>query len=141
MSNQEDKWDLAVERGPECLLVKLSGKIVLFQGDLPLAEHLWLLMQRHFTCRIVLDLNEVERLTGYVVRQLKALARQVYDHKGMMRICGLSEYNRRLLCRYGLRDRLPAYENREEALIGPHGCCLPQVCGAATPSWHEQWDW
>jgi anti-anti-sigma regulatory factor len=128
MIKQEDTWNLTVERGPECLLVTFCGEIVPLPGDLPLGEHLWRLMQHHFTCRIVLDLSVVQRLTGYVVRQLIALARLVYDHNGMMRICGLSDYNQNLLRRHGLRDRLPCYEDREEALVGRHRRCLPQAC-------------
>jgi len=70
-------------------------------------------------------------LTGYAVRQLIALARLVNDHDGMMRICGLSDYNLNLLRRFGLRGRLPCYENREAALVGRHRRSLPQACSDA----------
>ncbi len=133
MIKQEDTWNLTVERGPACLLVTFCGEIVPVPGDLPLGVYLWQLMQRHFTDRIILDLSAVEQLTGYAVRQLIALARLVNDHDGMMRICGLSDYNLNLLRRYGQRGRLSCYGDHEEALVGRHRRCLPQACGD-TPS-------
>ena len=49
----------------------------------------------------------------------------------MMRICGLSEYNRDLLRRYELRDRLPAYDDRTEALLGHDRTSVLQPCSMA----------
>jgi len=119
MSENHEGWNLMVERGPDCLLVRFVGRITLRRGDLPLAEHLWNIMQRHFTHRLVLDFSGAERLTGYVVRQLIVLGARICDHEGLMRICGLSEYDQGMFRRYELRrHRLSSYGDRAEALLG-----------------------
>ena len=101
-------WNLTLEPGPVCLLVRFYGHIAPQRGDLPLAEYLWNIMRRQGTERVVLDFSGVERLSGYVVRQLIALGAQIREYDGMMRICGISEYDQRMLRCY-LCDHTPAY--------------------------------
>ena len=52
--------DLAVERGPDWLLVRLRNLDFLAPDAPPLAEQLWSLLQQHFTYRLVLELDDVQ---------------------------------------------------------------------------------
>jgi len=113
--------ELDVERGPDWILVRVRN-LDLVQSDAPpLADHLWQLLQQHFTYRLVLELDDVEVLNSYLVGQLLELYRRIAKHEGVMRLCGLSPYSRQVLHACRLDDRLPPYEDREEALMGrPH---------------------
>jgi anti-anti-sigma factor len=115
-------WQLEVERGPDCLLVR-----VMCPGDAtaeapPLAEHLWSLLEQHFVYRLVLDMDQIELLHSYLLGQLVLLDRRVRDHGGMMRLCGLSRYNQEVLHLHGLSTRFPAYCDCHEAVMG----CRPK---------------
>lgn len=113
--------ELDVERGPDWLLVRVRN---LDQPEVetpPLAERLWCLLRQHFTYRLVLELDEVEVLNSYLIGQLIQLFRRIEEHDGVLRLCGLSAYNRQVLHTCRLDDRLPAYGDREEAVMGrPH---------------------
>ncbi|MGA2619292.1 MAG: STAS domain-containing protein [Thermoguttaceae bacterium] len=115
---------LDVDRGPQWLLVKVSG----FQADpahpLPLADLLWAVAQRHFCYRLVLDLEEVP-LDSHLLGQLTQLYELIQEHEGVLRLCGLSPQNRRIVQRCALADRFQAYQTREEAVLG--GCGDPRL--------------
>ena len=128
MTENHGDWNLTVERGPDCLLIRFFGQVTIERGDLPLAQQLWQIMQRHFAHRVVLDFSGAGRLTGYVVRQLIALGAEICKHEGLMRICGLSEYDQAMLRRYGLRHRLPSYGDRADALLGLDRVPDPEPC-------------
>jgi anti-anti-sigma factor len=110
--------ELDVERGPDWLLVRVRN-LDLFEPDAPpLAERLWSLLQQHFTYRLVLELDEVQMLNSYLIGQLIQLYRRIEEHDGVMRLCGLSPYNRQVLHACRLDDRLLPYEDRKEAVMG-----------------------
>lgn len=116
-------WELEVERGPDWLLVKVMHP----EGDaaeLPaLADGLWELMRRHFTYRLVLELDQVNMLNSYLIGQLVKLFRHIREHDGVMRLCGLSAYNQQVLRICHLNDRFLPYRDRQEAVMG---CCRPR---------------
>ena len=114
-------FELDVERGPDWLLVRVRN-LDLTQSDAPsLAEHLWGLLQQHFTHRLVLELDAVEVLDSRLIGQLIQLYRRIEEHDGVMRLCGLSPHNRQVLHTCRLDDRLLPYGDREEAVLGrPH---------------------
>ena len=118
--------ELEVDRGPDWLLVKIRGIDMNPLDPPPLAECVWDLAQKHFTYRIVLELNRVNVLNSYLIGQLIRLYRQVQEHDGVLRLCGLSPYNRRVLHGCALDDRFPAYETREEAVLGGSDPRLPR---------------
>jgi anti-anti-sigma factor len=109
---------LDVQRGPDWLLVKIWVLDVDPDAPPPVAEQIWDLAQRHFTYRIVLELDRVRVLNSYMVGQIMELYRRLTEHDGVLRLCGLSEYNRRVLHGCDLDDRFPAYQCREEAVMG-----------------------
>lgn len=113
-------YDFEVERGPDCLLVRVRN---LSQADpeTPLVEHLWGMLQQHFTYRLVLELDEVNVLDRALIEQLAQLYQRIEKHDGMLRLCGLSPRSRRVLHACRLDDRLQPYEDRLDAVMGhPH---------------------
>jgi len=110
--------DLHVERGPDWLLVRVQSLDLAESETPPLAEHLWSLLEQHFTYRLVLELDAVEVLNSHLVGQLIKLYRRIEEHDGVMRLCGLSPHNRQVLHACRLDERLLPYEDREEAVLG-----------------------
>ena len=115
-------WELEVERGPGWLLVRIKS-LDEASPEPPLADELWDLLERHFTYRLVLELDQVKMLNSYLIGQLVRLYKLVRKHDGVMRLCGLSPYNLRVLRTCQLDDRFLPYRDREEAVMG---CCRPR---------------
>jgi anti-anti-sigma factor len=115
-------WDLDVRRGPDCLIVKLRRPDRSDFHTSSLADQLWSLLELHFVYRVVIDLDQLAMLNSELVGELVVLHRRVRDHNGLVRLCGLSAQNRRVLRLKGLIDRFPAYDCLEEAVMGslPH---------------------
>ncbi|MCC6123649.1 MAG: STAS domain-containing protein [Pirellulales bacterium] len=111
-------WELDVQRGPDWLIVTLDGSDPERDDSPPLADRIWSLMEQHLTHRLVLKLQEVPILTSHLIGQLIDLYRRIREFDGVMRLCGLSAYNRRVLHTCHLDDRLPAYDNLHEAVLG-----------------------
>ena len=109
--------ELDVERGPDWLLVRVRSLDPTGSSVPPFAERLWSLLQQHFTYRLVLELDGVQVLDSYLIGQLIRLYRQIEEHDGVMRLCGLSAYNRRVLHTCRLDDRFLPYEDRKEAVM------------------------
>ncbi len=106
-----------VERGPDWLLVRVRDLDVAVD-DPQFAESVWRLLKQHFTYRVVLELDGLPTLTDEIIDQLVDLHHRVATHDGVMRLCGLSPQNRRVLDVCGLGDRLHPYGNRAEAVMG-----------------------
>jgi anti-anti-sigma regulatory factor len=113
-------WDLHVERGPNWLLAKVGNPLDERWEMVPLADTLRSLMEKHFTYRLVLELDEIELLTSDLIGQLVLLEKWIHARQGVMRLCGLSPHNREILqsCRSG--GLLRAYRDRLEAVLGRH---------------------
>jgi len=111
-------WDLVVKRGPDWLIVTIDGSDP-DKDDTPLlADQIWSLMEQHLTHRVVLELRNLPVLTSHLIGQLIDLYRRIREHEGVMRLCGLSAYNRRVLHTCHLDDRLPSYDDLHEAVLG-----------------------
>jgi anti-anti-sigma factor len=110
--------ELDVERGPDWLLVRVRNLDLLESDAPPLAEHLWSLLQQHLTYRLVLELDDVPTLNSHLIGQLIQLYRRIEKHDGVMRLCGVSPHNRRVLHSCRLDERLLPYGDREEAVMG-----------------------
>ena len=110
-------WELDVERGPDWLLVRIKS-LDRASTEPPLAEGLWNLLERHFTYRVVLELDQVSVLNSHLIGQLVQLYRRIRQHDGVMRLCGLSPYNLEVLRTCRLEDRFLPYRDREEAVMG-----------------------
>ncbi len=110
-------WDMSVERGPDWLIVRVL-RTPQAHGTPPLADEVWEQLCRHFTHRLVLELNEIERLDSALAEELMQLHRRIREQDGVMRVCGLSAENRRALCSCNLEEHLLDYHDREEAVMG-----------------------
>jgi len=118
--------EMDVERGPDCLLVRLRNLDASDPGSTQLAERLWTLMRQHFARRLVLELDDVGLLNSPLIGQFLLLYKRIEAHDGVMRLCGLSPYNRQVLRRCRLDDRLLPYADRREAVMAGSGPGLPR---------------
>jgi anti-anti-sigma factor len=107
-----------IERGPDCLMVRVKNVDSSNPASFVLGERLWRLLQQHFTYRMVLELDEVRLLNSPLIGQLIQLYRRIKEHDGVLRLCGLSPSNRQVLHACRLDDRLLPYQDRQEALMG-----------------------
>lgn len=107
--------EISVERGPDWLFVKLNG--VDDKADSELAGRIWRLLEEHFTYRAVLEMGEVRRLNSPLIGQLVNLHKRVSTHGGVLRLCGLSDENQRVLSASRLADRFPCFSDRRAAVL------------------------
>ncbi len=84
------------------------------------------LVEKHFIYRIVLDLHGDHELNSHLIGELVRLDRQILKHDGVLRVCGLSPEGRTMLEMCGLDDLCPAYETRDEAILGSCGPRMPR---------------
>jgi anti-anti-sigma factor len=92
----------------------------------PLAERIWNLLDRHFTYRVVLEMDQIDVLNSPMIGQLVQLQQRIQQQGGLMRICGLSPYNRRVLEVCGLDRQMPCYDDVHEAVMGGRRPGLPR---------------
>ena len=117
---------LEVDRGPDWLMVKIWGLEVDPVNPPALADVVWAMAQKHFTYRIVLEMDQITVLNSYLIGQLIRLYKLIQQHEGVLRLCGLSPYNRRVLRGCALEDHFPAYTSRVEAVMGGSDPRLPR---------------
>jgi anti-anti-sigma factor len=115
-------WELDVERGPDWLFVRPHGLSddpleVVEAGSPDLADEVWALIEKYFTRRVVLELDQVGELNSYLIGQLVRLHKRVSTQGGLMRLSGLSPANRSVLDECQLSSSLPCYDNRTEAVM------------------------
>jgi anti-anti-sigma factor len=113
-----DSWRFRVERGPNCLFVRLCPHFGRGCDDNDLAKELASLLDQHLTNRLVLELDDVDLLTSLLLGQLVDLSNRVRTQGGMVRLCGLSADNQYVLRTTRLDRRLPCYADRIDAVHG-----------------------
>lgn len=111
-------WELDVERGPDWLFVRPRNLPKGASNTPPLAEQIWAMLEQNFTSRLVLELDQVRYLHSYLIGQLVWLHKRISAHAGVMRICGLSAANCKVLETCHLDSRFPRYADRSEAVLG-----------------------
>jgi hypothetical protein len=109
--------ELEVERGPNWLFVRVTGKDIESSAGLSLAERLELLLSEYFTTRIVLEFDVCDVPQSQLIGQLEHLDQWVEARDGLIRLCGLPPKCVRALTRRGLGARLRNCHNREEAVL------------------------
>jgi hypothetical protein len=111
-------WDLDVERGPDLLFVH-PRRIGPDQTDWShLVEHVWSLLEKHCSHRLVLELQDIGPLDNALIDQLIWLQRRIESHQGVMRLCGLTYAHMTLLCKHAADSKLTCYLDRKEAIMG-----------------------
>jgi anti-anti-sigma regulatory factor len=111
-------WDLKVERGPDWLWVRLVHPDPLSSENWPFAEDVWALLERHFTYRLVLELDDIDLLDSSVIGQLALLDRRIRNHGGLLRLTGVSPFNQEVLHTHGLLGRFAVYSDLPDAVMG-----------------------
>lgn len=83
-----------IERGPNWLFVRLHP----LQADIDCAMHarewaeeLLAICERHFTYRLVVEMDEVESLSEEMQQELATLSSQLHHHQGALRLCNMNE--------------------------------------------------
>ena len=84
--------------------------------DSRLAETLMSLANQRFANRLILEFAEGQILTSVLAGQLVMLHKRVHLAGGMLRLCGLSDYNRDVLRMMGILDRFAVYPDRMAAI-------------------------
>jgi anti-anti-sigma regulatory factor len=118
MLTTAEGWVLDVERGPGWLIVTLGSPDPDDPSIPSLADQVWSLAERHFTYRLVVRLDEIRALDRNLLRELVLLYRRIRHHGGLMRLCGLTARHREALAENRLSDRLPSYDDLQEAVMG-----------------------
>lgn len=113
--------ELDVQRGPNWLLVRIDSLDADRCDSIPLADDIWEMLQRHFTWRLVLDLGRAPSLNRHLINELLDLQRRIAAQGGVLRVCGVSARDARMLASLRLDDRLTPYSSWEEAVRGA-GC-------------------
>lgn len=112
-------WELEVDRGPDWLFVKVCVPKNFRGEDPPLADLVWEQLQQHFVYRLALELDDVPLMHSFLLGQLVILQKRIAEHGGVMRVCGLSPMNQRVLEMHGLDHEMPNYGDRTEAVMAP----------------------
>jgi anti-anti-sigma regulatory factor len=118
MVETDSGWRLDVDRGPDWLFVRVHPPE---SDDLEapdLAETIWHILQQHFANRVVLEMERIALLRSYLIGQLILLGKRVHSHGGLLRLCGLSEDNCKVLRSCRLESALPNFATRSEAVMG-----------------------
>lgn len=109
----EQEWDLDIDRGPGWLYVRLhSGG---FDID-SIADRLWIILNKHFVKRMVIEMEDIELLPSRLLGQLVMLQKRVMQRGGALRLCGLKPQCAEAMHICRLDQVLPNYRNREEAV-------------------------
>ncbi len=111
-------WLVEMDRGPNCLFIRLRTPQDQSVDASHLADKIWSLLEQHSTNRLFLELDEVPVLGSPMIGQLLNLRKRIQDRAGLMRICGLSDDNQQILDRTRLGGRFAHYRSREEAVMG-----------------------
>lgn len=111
-------WSLDVDRGPDWIFVRLHCDDALAHDATELAEQLWELLQCHLSHRMVVEMDELPRLTSNLLGQLVMLAKRIHGTGGMLRLCGVSPSGEASIQAARLDRLFPHYGNRADAVMG-----------------------
>ncbi len=109
---------LQCERGPGVLVVRILELELDAEGVHKLARLIWELMERQFSYRLILEMDKIDILRSVLIGQLLILYNRIQEHEGLIRVCGLSDYNREVLQQCRLEGHFPLYASRNEAAFG-----------------------
>ncbi len=111
-------WEFAVDRGPDWLIVRPRPVDRATKDSPSLAERVWALLERSLMHRLVLELGNVDPLDEPLVGELLQLRQRIVESEGVMRVCGLSPKNERLLREHSPAVHIANYCDREAAVKG-----------------------
>lgn len=110
-----NSWGIQVNRGPGWLYVHLQpGRA----NPSDIAERIWAAADRHFTYRIVLEMDDVDAVSRQLAEQLAALEERVMDRHGTLRYCGLTPSCFNVLRDCQLERPMSKFDTRTDAVRG-----------------------
>ncbi len=109
--------EFEIERGPNCLFVRVKNLPCDSTLSPGLIERVWSVADRHLTYHVVLELDEVSEVDFSFAEQLAELRDRICAHGGMLRVCGLSSACLGALGPTLEEERFPAYQDRVEAVM------------------------
>jgi len=112
------EWTMDIDRGPDWLFVRPRPPHSGDTKEIALAEMIWQTLDQSFCHRVVLELDDVSYLRSWMIGEIVRLHKRVTSHGGMLRLSGLSHDAETVLRICRLTDRLPAYRNRTDAVMG-----------------------
>lgn len=136
MIGLSQRWSLQVDRGPDWLFVKpgpcsegdaegglAEGGLAIeamedHADDASLADSIWSVVEQHFTYRVVIECDQLGRLTSSMIAQLLLLNRQIRAHGGTLRLCQLSDHNQKVLRECRIDGFFPHFSDRSQAVLG-----------------------
>src|SRR6476620_9499221 len=113
-----DGLALNVDRGPNWLFVKLRTREAPPAEVPQFADKLWSISSRHFIYRLVLELEDLEKMPSGMMGQLVLLQSRLAQCGGALRICGLSQECEEQMQSCHLDSALPNHSSREAAVMG-----------------------
>ncbi len=92
------RGQLHIERGPDWLFVRLDGDHCRAGRPEPaLADGIWEALQENHAHRVLLEFDQVAAIDDDLIATITALASRIRSAGGLMRLCGLSEVDLRML--------------------------------------------
>lgn len=113
-----DGWQIDVDHGPEWLFFHLRRCTDVLGSTPNLAETIWTAAAEHAIDRLVVEFDAACLLSSFVVGQLVLLHKRAHLAGGVVRLCGLSDEQYRVIQASQLAERLPNYRDREAAVMG-----------------------
>lgn len=111
-------WSVEFDRGPDWLFAKVICPAGADMSDCRLAEVIWQALEQQFLQRCVIEMDLVEHLRSVLIGQIVLLHKRLTSHGGLLRLSGLTLRQIEVLEVTGLEDRFPAFQNREQAVMG-----------------------
>ncbi len=113
-------WELAAERGPDWLFVRLEAAAPEATASDDLADAIWAMIREHHANRVVLELDQIDAIDEPLIGAIAEIGTRLRREGGLFRACGLSPLNVERL------EKAPAsgvahFGTRSEA-VGTRGC-------------------
>lgn len=122
-SAESGGWDIAVDRGPDWLFLRLERGGTT-GAERPLADRLMQIIRVNHAHRVVVEFDGVDPLDDAILDAIAVVGSQVRDHGGLIRVCGLSAGGARRLESSDQAGDLPHFESRSAA-VGPRSGAMP----------------
>lgn len=122
-SSPEGAWEVAVERGPDWLFLRLErGDAAAPSG--PLADRLLDVIRVNHAHRVVVECDRVDAVDDAILDAITTVGSRVRDDGGLIRVCGLSAGDVGRLRTSDTAGDIPHFESRSAAM-GPRAGAIP----------------
>ena len=115
-------WELAAERGPDWLFVRLATRDAGPAEKVDLAEAIWDMIREHHANRVVLELDRIDSIDEPLIEAIAEIGSRVRQEGGLIRACGLSQTACERLEKASAAG-VPHFGSRSEA-VSPRGWCV-----------------